>query len=183
PSPTPTPSPTRSPSPTPSPTPGPTPTPSPVPTPTPTPSPSPEPDPEPEDVVRLSGEGRIETALAISQEQFDDHQADAVVLARADQYPDALAGTALAAAGNAPLLITSSDDLVEAVGTEITRVLGGEGVVHLVGGTAALQPTVEQQVTQLGADVVRHEGPTRFETAAAVAHTLGEVDHVLITTG
>lgn len=140
---------------------------------------------------RIAGTGRIETAIATSQDRFatagddaDDRvTADAIVLARADEFPDALAATPLAARANAPVLLTTSDGLVDAVADEITRVLGTAGVVHLVGGTVALDQTVEAAVAALGHDVVRHSGETRFETAGAVAAALGAVDQVLITTG
>ena len=145
----------------------------------------------------MSGTGRVETAIAMSLERFadagaveaaeeDDDElvaADAVVLARADAYPDALAGTALAADANAPLLITSSDELVDIVGDEIDRVLGGDGTVHFVGGTVALDASVEETVASLGYSVERHSGETRFETAGAVASALGDVSQALITTG
>jgi hypothetical protein len=47
----------------------------------------------PDEVTRLSGPGRIETAIAISRDSFRDGEASAVILARADAFPDAPAGT------------------------------------------------------------------------------------------
>src|SRR5699024_3731646 len=116
---------------------------SPDPTPTPSPSPTPGPPEEPEEpevegVQRIAAPpGRVEVAIAASQHRFGDGEASAVVLARADEYPDALAGTALAAEYDAPLLITSSDELVDAVGDELTRVLGDDATVYLTGGIEA----------------------------------------------
>ncbi|HEY0868836.1 MAG TPA: cell wall-binding repeat-containing protein, partial [Acidothermaceae bacterium] len=52
--------------------------------------------------VRLFGADRFGTAIAASQAEFPTaHSAGAVVLARSDDYPDALVGTALAAAKHA----------------------------------------------------------------------------------
>ena len=46
-----------------------------------------------------------------------------------------------------------------------------------------MDSTVEDAVASLGHTVERHAGPTRFETAGAVAEALGDVDHYLVTTG
>src|SRR5699024_2714295 len=106
-----------------------------------------DPEPGPVGLERISAEpGRVEVAITASQHRFDDGEAAAVVLARADEYPDALAGTTLAAEHDAPLLLTSSDQLLDNVADEITRVLGDAGQVFLAGGTAALDDTVEQSV-------------------------------------
>lgn len=51
---------------------------------------------------RLSGPTRIDTAIATSQASFADGSADAVVLARADVFADALSGTALAVRAQRP---------------------------------------------------------------------------------
>src|SRR5690625_582221 len=100
-----------------------------------------------EGLERLSGENRVETALAISQDRWTDEcvgEFDSVVLARADVYADALAGTPLAAEVEAPILITASNELYDNVAAEIDRLLpDGDGTVYLLGGTEALDETVE----------------------------------------
>jgi putative cell wall-binding protein len=134
--------------------------------------------------VRVAGPGRVTTALAASQEAFGDGQADAAVLARADEFADALAGVPLATAKNAPLLLTQSQGLDGRVASELQRVLGDGGRVYLLGGPAALSQQVAAAVGDLGFEVVRLGGATRFETAAAIAEDgLGAPDRVLITTG
>ena len=62
-------------------------------------------------VSRVAGTDRIATAVAVSQGSFPAGNAGAVVLARADDYPDALVGGPLAAAKNAPLLLTEGSTL------------------------------------------------------------------------
>lgn len=144
------------------------------------------PDPDDATVQRFSGAGRVETAIDISQDQFEDGAASTVVLARADDYADALAGTPLAVRDDGPLLVTNSDLLVPTVVDEIQRVLPDDGTVTLLGGEAALDAGVEAAVADLGYDVERLAGPTRFETAVAVATSLdggaAALDSVLITT-
>ncbi|HUG84843.1 MAG TPA: cell wall-binding repeat-containing protein, partial [Euzebya sp.] len=71
--------------------------------------------------ARLDGDSRIETAVAISQDSFEDGSADAVVLARADAFADALAASTLAFVSNAPVLLTGSTDLPAVVQDEIER--------------------------------------------------------------
>jgi hypothetical protein len=133
----------------------------------------------PAHVTRLAGADRIGTAIAVSQAEFphpDRTSAPAnVVLARSDQYADALAGSVLAKSG--PLLLTPSNTLDPAVAAEIVRVLGpahggtGAPVVTLLGGTQALSPAVEKAITGLGYNVRRIGGTDRFATAVDIAHT------------
>jgi subtilisin family serine protease len=143
----------------------------------------PDPDPDPEPAVRVSGQNRLQTAVAISQATFDDGEADTVILARADIAPDALAGTPLAIAANGPMLLTGSNALADVTADEIERVLPEGGTVHLLGGTGALDDAVEEAVVALGYDVVRVFGRTRFQTAVAIAELLGDPGTLLITTG
>lgn len=135
-------------------------------------------------VVRVAGADRITTALAASQEVFEDGQAQAAVLARADVFADGLAGVPLAAAENGPLLLTGSSRLDERVATELARVVGDGARVFLLGGEAALSTDVEQQVAQLGFEPVRLGGANRFATAAAIADEgLQAPGRVLFATG
>lgn len=129
---------------------------------------NPPPDDTPS-VVRLAGPGRIETAVEVSRSAFTDGQARAVVLARADLVPDALAGAPLAASLDAPLLLTASDALSPATQTELQRVLPEGGTVTLLGGPVALEAAVERQVTALGFTPRRLGGANRFGTAVVIA--------------
>ncbi|WP_165492188.1 cell wall-binding repeat-containing protein [Egibacter rhizosphaerae] len=135
---------------------------------------------------RLAGGDRLETAIEVARDSYPaDGSAGAVVLARADVFADALAGTPLAVDRAAPMLITSPQGLAEPVAAEIERALGDEAskTVYLLGGEAALSTEVEQQVRALDYQVERLEGATRFETAVAIAEEIGEVERYLMTTG
>ena len=120
-------------------------------------------------MVRLSGQDRIDTAIAISTDSFGPGVAQSAVLARSDNYPDALAGTPLAVAKGGPLLLTPSTALDPRVASELQRAVPGGAPVYLLGGTAALSDAVAGQVAQLGYTVVRYGGTTRFDTARIVA--------------
>jgi len=117
-------------------------------------------------IDRLAGGDRIGTAVAVSRDAFD--AASVVVLARADDPTEALAGAPLAAHVEGPMLLTAPDRLSDGVRAEIDR-LGARHVV-LLGGEAALGPEVLDGLE--GLDVRRVAGATRFGTAAAIAREL-----------
>jgi putative cell wall-binding protein len=134
-------------------------------------------------VGRLSGANRFATAVAASQAQFPSGGAGAVVLARADDYADALVGGPLAAQKNGPLLLTSGSTLPASTKTELLRVLSTGGRVYLLGGTSAIPASVESQLTSLGFQTTRLAGADRNATAVAVADALGDPATVLLATG
>lgn len=134
-------------------------------------------------VVRLSGADRIETAVALSSNAFLAGSTTNVVLARADTFPDALAGSPLAAARQGPMLLTGRDGLDPRARSEIDRVLGGGGTVHLLGGSAALDPRIDAELVNAGYQVRRYSGADRFETATRIADAVGAPSAVLLADG
>lgn len=134
-------------------------------------------------VTRLAGADRFGTAVAVSKAEFPAGGAGAVVLARGDDYPDALVGAPLAVARNAPLLLTTGTSLPSATLGEIQRVLPAGGKVYVLGGMTAVPASVESQLTGLGYTVTRYSGASRFDTAVKVADALGDPGTVLLATG
>jgi bacillopeptidase F len=121
--------------------------------------------------LRLSGSNRYATAAAVSREGWS--QAETVVLARGDDNADALAGVPLAAALDAPILLTSPDMLPEVTRQELTRL--GTKEVYLLGGNGAISPAVETVLTQeLSLGTQRIFGANRYATAAEIARRLAE---------
>ena len=133
--------------------------------------------------VRLAGSDRFGTAVAISKTEFPNGGAGAVVLARSDDYPDALVGAPLAAAKNAPLLLTSGTTLPDGTKAEIQRVLASGKPVYVLGGPKAVPTSIDSELTQLGYTVTRYFGDNRFATAVKVADALGDPGTVLLATG
>ena len=119
-----------------------------------------------EPALRVAGPNRIGTAVALSREAFGDG-ADSAVVARADDFADALGGAPLATAAAGPLLLTAADGLSDAVGAELERL--GVSTVYLMGGEGALSPAVEEDIADLGVTVQRLAGGDRYGTAAAAA--------------
>ena len=142
-------------------------------------------DAAPNDVVlRIAGADRIDTSIKTSQDSFGNGEAHAAVLAKATDYPDALAGTPLAVAKDAPLLLTNPAGLDARVEAELQRVLTPTQTVYLLGGTAALSQAVEDRVRALGYTPLRLAGPDRFQTALQVADQgLGNPNTIFLATG
>ena len=134
-------------------------------------------------VNRLAGPDRIATAITVADNTYGPGMAGAAVLARHDNFPDALAGTPLAASADAPLLLTQPGGLDSRVAAAIQRLVPAGREVFLLGGTGALSPAVEQAVTALGYRPVRLAGNDRFETAVAIANRIGNPTDIFLTTG
>ncbi|MGH9062672.1 MAG: cell wall-binding repeat-containing protein [Acidimicrobiales bacterium] len=135
-------------------------------------------------LTRLSGANRDGTAVAVSRSDFPaGGSAGAVVLASDSSYPDALAGTPLAARRRAPLLLVPPSGLTPAVTAEIGRVLPAGGTVYILGGTARIPAATDSVLRGRGYTVQRLAGPDRFATAVAVADALGGPSTVLEATG
>ena len=134
-------------------------------------------------VPRFAGANRFATAVAISANEYPDKLANAVLLARADNFPDALVGAPLAAAKNAPLLFTSGTTLPAATEAEIRRVLPAGKTVYLLGGPSAIPNQIVAQLTALGYGPIRIAGADRFATAVAVADELGDPNTIFLASG
>jgi large repetitive protein len=149
--------------------------------------------PATDSAARLAGEDRIATSIAISRDTYPDVAAAAVgaagpalsvVLARSDDYPDALAGTPLAVAKHAPMLLTTGAALDSRTEAEIRRVLGASGTIYVLGGGGAIRSTVSDRLTALGYQVTRFGGTDRFGTATIIADQgLGNPLTLLLATG
>lgn len=154
----------------------------------------PDGEPLPDDsLTRCAGESRIDTAVCISQRTFTDaaggraadgrFDAGAVVLARADNFADALAGTPFAHRQSAPLLLTATAALPAATLGEIDRVLNPGGTVWILGGTVAVSQDVEDELVAGGYDVQRLGGESRYDTAIVIADaTFEEPETIFLVT-
>jgi len=91
-------------------------------------------------VARLSGTDRFQTAVAINADAYK--ASSTVYFATGYNFPDALAGSVLAARQKAPLFLVPTSCVPETVLSEIAS-LGATRVV-LLGGIAALDRSVEE---------------------------------------
>ena len=120
----------------------------------------------------------IRQAVAVSA-SLPDGSAPAAVLARSDDFADALAGSALGG-GVAPLLYTPSNAPLDPVtAEELRRVLAfgdPSPVVYVLGGPSAVPSSVDDELTAMGAAVIRVAGEGREATAAAVSQLLEDLE-------
>ena len=127
-------------------------------------------------VDRVSGSTRMGTSVALASAVHPAGGARVALIARADAYPDALAGAPLADKLGGPLLLTLRDRLDAGVAAELDR-LGVREVVVL-GGEAAISNRVVQELRARPSvqQVRRLSGSDRFETARRIAAEVGGRD-------
>lgn len=123
-------------------------------------------------VRRAFGLGREQTAIELSKAGWAS--ADTVILAYSGDYPDALAAATLGAAVNAPVLQNGTDALADHNKAEIERL--GASKIYVVSGPNAISEAVVEALEDMGLEVVRLSGATRFHTAAAIADEIVELD-------
>ncbi|MEZ0110737.1 putative cell wall-binding protein [Catenulispora sp. EB89] len=136
-------------------------------------------------VNRLWGGDRYGTSVSVAG-QWAAGSADAVVLARGDAAPDALAGGPFAAHVNGPLLLTNPNAMPTVVRAAIDRVTGGPKTkkpIYILGGIGAVSQQQEDGLRSAGYTVVRLGGATRFDTALKIAGQFGPTKHVIVATG
>jgi putative cell wall-binding protein len=130
------------------------------------------------DVTRLAGADPFTTGALVARTFVERPQTAYATTAAA--FPDGLVGGVLAA-GNA-LLFVAPDDATTPTLDELRRAQPAPAVVF--GGRAAVSDRVAAQLADVATRVERISGPTRYETAAAIAR---EVDSdgttVFIATG
>lgn len=136
----------------------------------------------PNEVARLWGEGRYDTAAAVSEDAFPDGAAT-VFIATGFDFPDALAAGPVAGMTNAPILLVQPDAIPQATADELRR-LDPDSIV-ILGGDVAVKPTVETQLRGFAPAVGRLKGDDRYETAVEVSKSgFGSgVDVAYIATG
>jgi putative cell wall-binding protein len=117
--------------------------------------------------IRVAGDDRYSTAVALSQAVFPDG-ARTVVVASGEAFPDALAASAVAGANHGPLLLTAGSVLPDVVAAELQRL--APTTVAVLGGPMAVSNSVLDAIqTATGIAPVRIAGSTRYDTAAAAA--------------
>ena len=118
---------------------------------------------------RIAGTERALTAVASSQAGWES--ADQVLLATAQDFPDALGSTPLAAALDAPLLLLKGGELTDPVLAEVRRL--GATRATILGGPDVVPGSTEGRLATQGVTARRIAGANRYETAALVAAEAG----------
>ena len=134
----------------------------------------------PVNTTRIAGENRYETAIKISQAGWKQ-SAQSVILARGDDFPDALSGAPLAYDADSPILLTHSDALHPKVKEEIARL--HPEVVYILGGNTAISPAVEKEIKAMNIATHRFGGADRYETSALIGAYLPTSDTAVVANG
>lgn len=123
---------------------------------------------------RLAGANRVDTALAIAKGSYYG-KVKAVVVARSDEFPDALTGSVLAYQKEAPvLLVGHSEEECRELIEYLKGYLEPEGTVYILGQTVAVSQYVEDSIKDNGfSNVIRLGGADRYGTAARISEHLG----------
>lgn len=119
--------------------------------------------------TRLQGNDRIDTALQQAQEGWPQGSTS-VILARADDFPDALAGVPLAARLQSPILLTSSQELDPRVLVTLKKL--HPQTIYLLGGEGALGTKITTALQNGGwgkENLIRISGKSRYGTASSLA--------------
>jgi putative cell wall-binding protein len=145
-------------------------------------------------IYRVSGDDRIGTALSVAAALKDTlkvEKFDSIILAAGgsgqDQtkFADALSGSYLASAKNAPILLYTKGDLAQANLEFIAENLSEDGTIYLLGGNVSIPAEVEAALVEAGYTVKRLAGDDRYLTNLAILKEVGVegVDEVLIAGG
>lgn len=122
--------------------------------------------------TRISGQNRYETAVEISKRGWS--HSDTVVLAYGQDFADGLTGVTLAYLKDAPILLTTKDQLPQVTSSEIQRL--GANKIYILGGTGVISSNIEKKLKLLNYNVERISGINRFQTATAVGKQIKNSD-------
>lgn len=132
-------------------------------------------------VARYQGADRFATSAAIVDANYSPGVPVAYIATGAN-FPDALAGGAVAANNAGPLLLVTPDSIPSAIATELQRLKPARIVV--LGGERSVSAAVETALQAYTSGAVsRVSGADRYATAAALAATFPASTPVYIATG
>lgn len=115
---------------------------------------------------RLAGADRYKTMSSILKAGFKKGDTDTVIIATGENYPDALAASALAGLYNAPIVLTPKASLAAEAKSEITR-LGAKKAL-IIGSDSAVSSSVEGSLKKMGLTTERVMGSNRVETSVKI---------------
>jgi putative cell wall-binding protein len=126
------------------------------------------------DVARYQGEDRYATAAELAL-AARPNGARSAILARGDDFADALSAGALVGPTDGVVLLTDAETIPAPTRAALQEL--NVGIVYLMGGPAAISDVVRTELED-SYQVLRLSGDNRFATAAAVARELAERDAI-----
>lgn len=128
---------------------------------------------------RLAGATRYDTAVDIAQDGW--YQSDYAILAYGENYPDALSAAPLAKKYNAPILLTSTNNLPSVTKQSLENLK--VKTVFIIGGTGVIPTSIDDELIQMGITPDRIAGLDRYETSIEIAKRLSSPSELIVTTG
>lgn len=138
-------------------------------------------------MTRVYGNSRYATSYAIANElkkNLGVDQFETVIIANGENFPDALAGSYLAAKKDAPILMvnTKNQSSINKLQAYIRENLKPGGTIYILGGVGAVADTVDDGLT--GYTIERLYGNSRYATNIAILMEAGVTDEeILVCTG
>lgn len=117
-------------------------------------------------VARYAGGNRFATAAAIARGDFPT-PVNTVFVAVGSNFPDALAGAAVAGKDGAPLLLVNTTSIPTDTVDELMRL--DPDTIVILGGTSVISAAVETALGAYAPAVIRLAGLNRFATAVAIS--------------
>ncbi|GAE01846.1 amidase [Clostridium botulinum B str. Osaka05] len=124
-------------------------------------------------VNRISGKNRYETSINIAN-QYNSEKFENVIIANGNDFPDALAGSALSKKLKAPILlvnenISSSREAINLIKNKLSK----NGSIYILGGEGAVSRVYEDYFKDLGyKNIKRLGGINRFDTNKSIVKSL-----------
>lgn len=130
-------------------------------------------------INRISGSNRYETNISILKNGWSE--ASNIIVANGENYPDALCAAPLAKAKNAPIILTTKNELNSSALSELLRLKTKNA--YIIGGTGVISEEVETQLKNLGINILRIAGANRYETSVKIAEQIGTEKGIVIASG
>lgn len=128
---------------------------------------------------RIFGSDRYETSAKICDSEFANN-AEVAFIVSGENFPDALCTSPLAKRYNAPILLTSKNELSSNVKERLIKL--NVKKVFIIGGNGSVSKKVEDEIKALNIEVERISGTTRYGTSVKIAEKMDESYEVVVTT-
>ena len=137
-------------------------------------------------IVRISGKTRYETSFATAdalKAVLKVEKFDAIIVTSGTEFADALSGSYLAAVKKAPILLVGKNT-ADAVYDYIEKNLSADGIVYILGGSAAVDADFEKGLPETVKNYKRLKGANRYVTNLEILKEAGvEDEDILVCTG
>ena len=142
-------------------------------------------------ITRLAGQDAAETSLDIVKQTYSGETTTSswVLIARDDDFADAMSATGLAGALGAPIILANRESGLTDAALEEIEALGAKNA-YIIGGAGAIPADIESQLKTTGIDTkesseegIRIYGQAYYETSVACAAKIKETNEAAVKAG